>query len=494
MADVSDIHPVILCGGSGTRLWPLSRRAYPKQFSALFKGGTLFQKTVERITGQGYGAPLLLTTNEFRFIVAEQLSEARIDVPSPDAPSTDATRIVIEPEMRNTAPAVCLAALMVARTDPEALLLVLPSDHLIRDPGAFHRAVGAGAEAARSGRIVTFGIRPDRAETGYGYIELPGPPGEGAGDRAGVDQAEPFLRFVEKPDRAQAEAMLASGRYLWNSGMFLFRVRDILAAFDAHAPEITAACALALVEGREDLCFFRPGEEAYRANPDISLDYAVMERAGHGMVVPVDCGWNDLGSWKTVWQESPRDAKGTATIGEALAIDCQDTLLLSADHGLQLVGLGLSNVVAVAMRDAVLVVATDRAQDVRLAVEALKADGAGQAEEYPRFHRPWGWYETLNRGPRFQVKRIMVRPGGKLSLQSHTRRAEHWVVVAGTARVTLGERVEELGANQSCYVPLGERYRLENRGMEELHLIEVQSGDYLGADDITRYDDVYGWD
>ena len=481
MADTSNIYPVILCGGSGTRLWPLSRRSYPKQFGPLYAGDTLFQQTLLRVAGHNYASPLLLTTSAFRFIVAEQLSDA----------GRDAARIIIEPEVRNTAPAVCLAALIVAETDPQALMLVLPSDHLISKPDAFHLAVAAGAEAARSGRIVTFGICPTRAETGYGYLELPEAPVHQTGVPQGGEHAVTFLRFVEKPGREQAEAMLASERYLWNSGMFLFRARDILAAFETHAPEITAACAGSLAEGREDLCFFRPGDAAYRANPDISLDYAVMEPAGGGTVVPVDCGWNDLGSWRTVWQESPRDASGTATSGAALAIDCRDTLLFSADPELRLVGLGLENVIAVAMRDAVLVANMDRAQDVRLAVEALNADGAGQAVDYPRFHRPWGWYETLTHAPRYQVKKIMVRPGGTLSLQSHTRRAEHWVVVAGIARVTLGERVVDLGVDQSCYVPLGERHRLENPGAEELHLIEVQSGDYLGEDDITRYDDVY---
>lgn len=472
MADASEIFPVILCGGSGTRLWPVSRRSYPKQFSALFSGGSLFQRTLKRTAGQGYAPPLLLTASEFRFIAAEQLADTGLE----------ATRIVIEPEMRNTAPAVCLAALIVAGTDPDALLLVLPSDHLIRDPGPFHWAVRVGAEAARAGHLVTFGIRPERAETGYGYLELPGPPGDGP---------QPFLRFVEKPGREEAEAMLTAGRYLWNSGMFLFRARDILAAFETHAPEITENCRRALGEGHEDLCFFRPGDEAYRGCPDISLDYAVMERAGGGMVVPLDCGWNDLGSWKTVWEESPREDSGTAAPGGALAIDCRDTLLLPTEPGQRLVGLGLENVIAVSMRDAVLVAAMDRAQDVRLAVEALKAEGAVQAEEYPRVHRPWGWYETLVTGPRFQVKRIIVQPGGKLSLQSHRKRAEHWVVVVGTARVTIGGRAEELGPDQSCYVPLGERHRLENPGGEDLQLIEVQSGEYLGEDDITRYDDAY---
>jgi mannose-1-phosphate guanylyltransferase/mannose-6-phosphate isomerase len=469
------ILPVILCGGSGTRLWPLSRRSYPKQFSPLFPGGSLLNRTLVRVAGPGYRPPLLLTSAEFRFIVAGQLSDAGLE----------ATGILVEPELRNTAPAVCLAALTAAATDPGALMLVLPSDHLIRDEPAFHRAVAEGAAAARQGHIVSFGIQPTRPETGYGYLELPAPPGPGAG---------PFLRFVEKPDAARAEAMLATGRYLWNSGMFLFRAGDMLDAFAAHAPDVAAACREALAAGREDLCFFRPGEAAYSASPSISLDYAVMERLGGGTVVPVDCGWNDLGSWATVWRESPRDAAGLATSGPARGIDCADTLLRSEDEGLQLVGLGLHNIVAVAMRDAVLVAAMDRAQDVRLAVEALEGAGAGQAGDYPRFHRPWGWYESLALGPGFQVKRIVVRPGGRLSLQSHRHRAEHWVVVAGTARVTIGDRVADLGPNQSCYVPLGEIHRLENPGADEVHLIEVQSGGYLGEDDIIRHEDAYARD
>jgi mannose-1-phosphate guanylyltransferase/mannose-6-phosphate isomerase len=472
LADKADIYPVILCGGSGTRLWPVSRRSFPKQFSPLFAGDTLFQRTCERVAARGYAPPLLLTSSEFRFIVAEQMSDVGVE----------ATRIVIEPEMRNTGPAVCLAALTLAWVDTDALMLVLPSDHMIRDPEPFHWAVRAGAEAARAGRLVTFGIRPSRPETGYGYLELPGPPGEGP---------QPFLRFVEKPDRAQADAMLAAGRYLWNSGMFLFRAGDILAAFETHAPEIVAACRQALAEGREDLGFFRPGESGYRASPNISFDYAVMERVGHGTVVPLDCGWNDLGSWKTFWEETRRGEDGTAALAGAVAIDCRDSLLCPAGPDQRMVGLGLEGVIAVAMHDAVLVASMDRAQDVRLAVEALKAEGAPEAEEYPRVHRPWGWYETLTTGPRFHVKQIMVKPGGRLSLQSHQHRAEHWVVVDGHARVTIGEEVLELGPDQSCYVPLGERHRLENPGGDELHLIEVQSGSYLGEDDITRYDDVY---
>jgi len=477
LTDTARIFPVILCGGAGTRLWPLSRKSYPKQFGPLLPGGSLFQRTLERVHAAPFAPPLLLTTSDFRFLAAEQLSDLGME----------ATRIVIEPEMRNTAPAVCLAAMMVSEIDPNGLMLVLPSDHIIRGVAAFHDAVAQGAKAASTGHVVTFGVAPTRPETGYGYLELSAPPRTGSA-------AVAFERFVEKPDLVTAERMLASGRYLWNSGIFLFRASDILAAFEAHGPEVKAACAEALVTGREDLCFFRPGEEAYAANPTISLDYAVMERLDGGVVVPVDCGWNDLGSWRTVWQEAERGQDGLAVMGAAQGIDCADSLLISAEPGLELVGLGLNDAIVVAMRDAVLVSTMDRAQEVGQAVALLRDKGAAQADEHPRFHRPWGWYESLAKAPGFQVKRIMVHPGGKLSLQSHRHRAEHWVVVSGAAQVTVGDTVRALGVNQSCYVPLGERHRLENPGESDLHLIEVQSGDYLGEDDITRYDDVYARD
>lgn len=466
------IHPVIMCGGSGTRLWPVSRRSYPKQFADLFPGGSLFQRTLGRIAGQGYAAPLLLTNQEFRFVVAEQAGSV----------GCAACRIVIEPEGRNTAPAVCAAARMLAEEDPDSMLLVLPSDHLMDDAPAFHAAVAEAADAAREGHLVTFGLRPDRPETGYGYIEL----AEGCDGPA----AQPFLRFIEKPEAPAAAAMVASGRYLWNSGMFVFGVRAILDAFARHAPEVDDACKAAVETGRRDLEFFRLGETAYAESPDISIDYAIMEHV-EGRVVPIAAGWNDLGSWKTVWQESPRDAAGVATAGGAVAIDCHNALLRSDHPDVQLVGIGLENVVAVATRDAVLVGAMDRAQEVRRAVEALKAKGAAQATEFPRCYRPWGWYETLALGPRFQVKQIMVRPGGRLSLQSHVHRSEHWVVVAGSARITVDSQARLLTENQSVYIPLGSVHRLENPGKVDLHLIEVQSGPYLGEDDITRYEDVY---
>jgi len=362
---------------------------------------------------------------------------------------------------------------------------VAPSDHVIRDDDAFRAAVAAGAAAADAGRIVTFGIRPDRPETGYGYLELAEAPAPGDG------AARPLLRFVEKPDAQAAQDMLATGRFLWNAGIFLFSVRAILAAFEAHAPGLMAPVRAAVANGRPDLCFFRLEEAAYSGVEDISIDYAVMERAANLSVAPFDGGWNDLGAWSTVWRESGPDADGVATAGAVTAIDCRDSLLRAEDEGMRLVGLGLSNIVAVAMRDAVLVADIRESQRVKEAVAALKAEGAAQAEDFPRFHRPWGWYETLSLGRRFQVKRIMVRPGGRLSLQSHVHRSEHWVVVEGTAKVTVGEEVRLMTENESVYIPLGAVHRLENPGRVPMYLIEVQSGPYLGEDDIVRYEDVY---
>ncbi|MEM1385621.1 MAG: mannose-1-phosphate guanylyltransferase/mannose-6-phosphate isomerase [Pseudomonadota bacterium] len=471
MAERPKIYPVIMCGGSGTRLWPVSRKSYPKQFGGLLEGGTLFRRTLARLQGAGYADPVLLTHQDFRFIVAEQLAQEGMD----------ATRILVEPDGRNTAPAIAAAAITVSEADPNAMMLVLPSDHVLTDVPAFHAAVAAGAEAAAEGKPVTFGIAPDRPETGYGYIELAGHP---------VAGAQPFQRFVEKPGAARAAEMVSSGRYLWNSGMFLFLAADILKLLETHVPAVVGAVRAALADGASDLNFFRLGAESYGQSPDISIDYAVMERV-EGMVVPIDCGWNDLGSWKTVWSESEPDDHGVATAGGAVAIDCKDTLLRADHPDMRLVGLGLDNMIAVATRDAVLVAPMERAQDVRQAVGALTDVGAPQATEFPRVYRPWGWYETLALGNRFQVKQIVVTPAGTLSLQSHFHRAEHWVVVAGTARVTVGEEVKLLTENQSIYIPLGAVHRLENPGKVELRLIEVQSGVYLGEDDIVRYEDVY---
>ena len=469
------ITPILLCGGSGTRLWPLSRKSYPKQFVPLTGETTLFQASAARLSGPGFAAPLVLTGSDFRFIVTEQLAAAGID---PGA-------VLIEPEGRNTAPAVLAAALWLERSDPEALMLVAPSDHVVPDAAAFRAAVEAGAEAARAGRLVTFGIRPDRAETGYGYLELAEDPGDFT--------ARPLAlkRFVEKPDAAGAAEMLAAGSYLWNAGIFLFSVQTILAAFRAYAPGLIAPVQAALAEGQPDLGFFRLAPEPWAGAEDISIDYAVMERADNLSVVPFAAGWSDLGGWDAVWREAPRDGRGVAVSGPATALDCDDTLLRSEDSRLEVVGIGLKNIVAVAMPDAVLVADASRAQEVKQAVSALKAKGAAQAEAFPMDHRPWGWFESLVIGDRFQVKRIHVHPGAALSLQSHHHRSEHWIVVEGTARVTVDDEVKLVTENQSVYIPLGAVHRMENPGKVAMVLIEVQTGSYLGEDDIIRYEDVY---
>ena len=472
---MTEIHPVLLSGGSGTRLWPLSRKSYPKQFVPLVGEETLFQASARRLSGPGYAPPLVLTNSDFRFIVTEQLSEIAAD---PGA-------ILIEPEGRNTAPAILAAALWLQHYDPDGLMLVAPSDHVVPDTPAFREAVDLGRAAAQAGKLVTFGIAPTHAETGYGYLEL------AEALEASEPQVMDLVRFVEKPDAAHAAEMLASGRHLWNAGIFLFSVAEIIKAFHAHAPQLFEPVEQAVAEGKPDLGFLRLDPAAWAGVEDISIDYAVMERAENLAVVPFSAGWSDLGGWDAVWRESEPDANGVATSGPATAIDCRDSLLRSEDDGLEVVGLGLNNIIAVAMPDAVLVAHKDRAQEVKQAVAALKAKAAPQAETLPRDYRPWGWYESLVIGPRFQVKRIVVHPGAALSLQSHHHRAEHWIVVEGTAKVTVDSEVKLVAENQSVYIPLGAIHRMENPGKVPLTLIEVQTGSYLGEDDIIRYEDIY---
>ena len=473
------VYPVLLCGGSGTRLWPLSRKSYPKQFVPLVGQRTLFQETAARLTGQGaglsYRRPVILTNADFRFIVTEQLSALKIDP----------LAVMIEPVGRNTAPSVLAAALYLEQTDPEALILVAPADHVLPDTAAFHAAVAEGAKAADQGRLVTFGITPDRPETGYGYLQLATRP-DGSG--AAVD----LLRLVEKPDLERANALLGQGDCLWNAGIFLFRARDMIAAFTAHAPNLLEPARAAVLNARPDLGLLRLDPEAWGQLREISVDHAVMEKADNLSVVPYDGVWSDLGGWESVWREMGPDADGVALGGRATAIDCADTLLRSESEGLQIVGIGLRNIVAVAMPDAVLVADMSRAQDVKRVVDVLRAKGAAQAETFPRDHRPWGWFESLALGGRFQVKRILVHPGAALSLQSHVHRSEHWIVVEGTARVTVGDEVRLLTENQSVYVPVGAIHRLENPGKLPMVMIEVQTGAYVGEDDIIRYEDVYG--
>jgi mannose-1-phosphate guanylyltransferase/mannose-1-phosphate guanylyltransferase/mannose-6-phosphate isomerase len=469
-----DIFPVLLCGGSGTRLWPVSRKSFPKQFVPLAGPETLFQAAAGRMRGAaGVAPPLVITNSDFRFIVAEQLAAEGI------APSA----ILIEPSARNTGPAILAAAVHVAAENPEAMLLVMPTDHSIPDAEAFRAAVMAGLSRAVAGQIVTFGVRPDRPETGYGWIEVLGNPVEG--------QAQPVARFVEKPELERAEAMLAEGRYLWNAGIFLASASVLIQAFKDHAPDLVAPVTQAVGEACQDLGFLRLAEGPWAGARDISVDFAVMEKAANIEVVPLGAAWSDLGDWNAVWRENGGSGAATVTQGAVTEIDCHGSLLRSEVEGQHVVGIGLTDLVVVAMPDAVLVADRSRSQDVKAAVAQMKARSVRQAEVFPRDHRPWGWFETLALADRFQVKRIVVKPGAALSLQSHIHRAEHWIVVSGTAQVTVGDEVKLLSENQSVYVPLGAIHRLANPGKVPVVMIEVQTGAYLGEDDIIRYEDIY---
>jgi mannose-1-phosphate guanylyltransferase/mannose-1-phosphate guanylyltransferase/mannose-6-phosphate isomerase len=466
------ITPILLCGGSGTRLWPLSRKSFPKQFSDILGGQSLFQASALRFQAAGFADPVIITGHEFRFIVTDQLRACGLT----------ASAILIEPEGRNTAPAAIAAALYLAQQDPAALMLLAASDHAIADPGAFRAAVAAGVPAAEAGQIVTFGIQPSRAETGYGWLEA------GAQSHPSVNL---LSRFIEKPNAARAAELFADPRYLWNAGVFLVRAQVLIDAFAAHAPAILAGVTRAVDHAETDLGFTRLDPTAWAKLPQKSIDFAVMEKASNVSVVRFDGSWSDLGSWESVWQESPRDAAGNAVSAHAMALDCEGSLLRSESEDVELIGIGLKNIVAVAMRDAVLVADMSDSQSVKQAVTVLQDRRAKQAVQFPKDHRPWGWYETLVLADRFQVKRIHVHPGAALSLQSHVHRSEHWIVVAGTARVTVDDRVQLLSENQSIYIPLGAVHRMENPGRVPMVLIEVQTGPYLGEDDIIRYEDIY---
>lgn len=475
MTHFPTIHPVILCGGSGMRLWPLSRQSYPKQFSRLMGDHSLFQASARRMVGPAFAPPVVVTADPFRFIVTEQLAAVQL------APAA----ILIEPEGRNTAPAILAAALWLEQQDPKALMLVAPSDHVIPDTAAFQAAVAAAAPAARAGQLVTFGISPTRPETGYGYLEL------APGADSGAATPQPLARFVEKPDAARAARMIGAGNFLWNAGIFLFSADTLLAAFRRHEPDLLAGTAKAVAGARTDLGFTRLAPTPWTGLRDVSIDFAIMEKAENLVVMPYDAGWSDLGGWEAVWQESGPDGAGNVCSDHATAIDCTGSLLRSEAEGVELVGIGLQDMIAVAMPDAVLVARRADSQRVKEAVTALKARDATQATAFPRDHRPWGWFESLVIGDRFQVKRIVVHPGAALSLQSHVHRSEHWIVVQGTAKVTIGDQVQLVTENQSVYVPLGAVHRMENPGKLPMVLIEVQTGSYLGEDDIIRYEDIY---
>ena len=485
MADKTLVVPVVLCGGSGTRLWPLSRAALPKQYLSLDGGGpSLLQQTVQRLTGlAGDGLrvapPTLVCNAEQRFMVAQQLADVGVA----------GARILLEPEGRNTAPALTLAALACTEAgQADAVLLVLPADHHLGDATRLHAAMAQAVRAAADGAMLAFGVAPERPETGYGYIR------RGAALGPGVWAID---GFTEKPDADTARAWVADGAHFWNAGMFAVRADAWLRALAHFRPDIATACRQAMAGAQQDLDFWRPDADAWSACPSDSIDYAVMERlpgdASLGLparMVLLDAGWSDVGAWDAVWALSPHDAQGNAAIGPALLQGCEGTLAVSS--GRMIAGLGLRDAVIVETPDAVLVTHRSQAQDVKALVAELQARWPELGSAHRKVHRPWGWFDALDRGPGFQVKRIVVSPGASLSLQKHAHRAEHWVVVRGTAEVTRGSETFRLPANASAYIPVGEVHRLANPGDAPLEIIEVQTGDYLGEDDIVRLDDPYG--
>ena len=471
------VHPILLAGGSGTRLWPLSRKSYPKQFSKIIGETTLFQSSAQRLTSSEtlvFAPHITLTNSDYRFIIGEQLQEVGID-PGP---------ILIEPEAKNTAAAIFAASIFAHDRDENAVLLVAPSDHVIPNTVAFHEAIKVGLLHVQKQKMVTFGIEPTHPETGYGYLELSKDPIDDFG-------TADLTKFVEKPNLQNAKEMLAAGHYLWNAGIFLFRAQDMLDAFRLYAPDTLDLVSQAVEDASADLGFLRLAADPWSEIDDISIDYAIMEKAQNLVAVPYASKWSDLGGWDAVWSESRPDASGNVTSETAHAIECSNSLLRAESPSQQVVGIGLNDIMAIAMPDAVLVAPRERAQDVKKAVELLKAKDIAQAEIFPKDHRPWGWFESLALGDCFQVKRICVKPGAALSLQSHNHRSEHWIVVQGTAKVTIDDNVKLVSEGQSVYVPLGAKHRMENPGKQPMVLIEVQIGTYLGEDDIIRYEDVY---
>ena len=476
-----NLQPVILCGGAGTRLWPLSREQYPKQLLALAGADTLLQATARRVdkslatAGRKVLAPIVVANEDYRFITAEQLRQAGV-IPA---------ATVLEPVGRNTAPALTLAALVALQAGEDPVLVVMPADHVITEVEAFRTAVAQAASHAETGRVVTFGIRPTSPETGYGYIRV----GKVLADQ---DRAREITAFTEKPDSAMARSYVASGEHLWNSGIFVLRASVWLKQLGALRPEMVQACRAAFDGRTPDRDFLRVGKDAFVGSPADSIDYAVMEKlpAGLGVVIPLDAGWSDVGAWDALWHLGSRDADNNVLQGDVVTVGTRDSFAIAQSRLLALVG--LQDVVVVETPDAVLVAHMDNMQQVKDVVARLKREGRSEADAHRKIYRPWGYYDSIDAGNRFQVKRIVVNPGAALSLQMHHHRAEHWVVVRGTARVTRGDETFLVSENESTFIPVGTRHRLENPGKVPLEIIEVQSGAYLGEDDIIRIDDAYG--
>lgn len=474
---MSKIYPVLLAGGSGTRLWPLSRASYPKQFSKLIGEKTLFQSSAQRMVSSGvveFAPHITMTNVDFRFIIGEQLQAVGID-PGP---------ILIEPEAKNTAAAILAASIFAYSKDKNAILLVAPSDHMIPDITAFHKAIEIGLSQVQKQKMVTFGITPSRPETGYGYLEL-------STDILDDNGTADLKNFIEKPDKQKAKMMFEAGHYLWNAGIFLFRAQEMIQAFGTHLPESLRLVSQAVDRATTDLGFLRLAAQPWSKLENISIDYAIMEKARNLVAVPYSSKWSDLGGWDSIWSESNPDSSGNVISESAHAIECNNSLLRSESSSQQVVGLGLNDIMAIAMPDAVLIASKERAQDVTKAVELLKSSDIAQAEIFPKDHRPWGWFESLALGDCFQVKRICVKPSAALSLQSHKYRSEHWIVVQGIAKVTIEDEIKLISEGQSVFVPLGAKHRMENPGDSDMLLIEVQIGTYFGEDDIIRYEDVY---
>ena len=467
---MKSVLPVVLAGGAGTRLWPLSRELYPKQFLKLTGGQTMLQDTLLRLDGLDAAPPYLICNEDHRFIVAEQCRAIGVEWGA----------IVLEPAARNTAPAIALAALQAMSGGDEPVLLILAADHHMTDPAAFRAAVEIGADLVRGDRLLTFGIVPEVPETGYGYIKAGAAIGEGAHEVA---------QFVEKPDAATAQKYLAAGGYFWNSGMFMFKASTFLRELETHRPDIFKACTAAARTMSNDLDFKRPGAEFAKC-PSESIDYAVMEKTRHSVVLPINVGWSDVGSWKALWEASPRDSGDNHVRGDVVAVDTSGSLLIS--EGRLLATVGVRDLMVIETADAVLVAQRDHSQDVKRVVEKLRATKRSEHQTHQRVYRPWGSYETVEQGERYQVKRLTVNPGATLSLQMHHHRSEHWIVVQGTATVTCGEKEFVVHENESTYIPIGSKHRLANPGKIPLHLMEVQVGSYLGEDDIVRFQDAYG--